>query len=110
MTDSRSLPHLRRCISGCTRDVSKRFFDSLNRPTPLLMPSSLHHPSSLLHSATMAVNDDKELVALVTWLQTFEVFSHRIVDGQNGKVALDTVLDALNNPATTRCVFREATF
>jgi hypothetical protein len=50
----------------------------------------------------METGSDTELVALVTWLQTFESFPHRIVDGSDGKIALETVLDALGSKATAR--------
>ena len=46
--------------------------------------------------------DDSELVALVTWLQTFPVFTHCIIDGHDGKIALDTVLDALGSLPVAR--------
>lgn len=44
----------------------------------------------------------QELAALVTWLQTFDSFSLKIVDGIKGKVATDSVLDALSGIQATR--------
>jgi hypothetical protein len=45
---------------------------------------------------------DTDVVGLVTWLQTFEVFPHRLVDGSIGPIAVDSVYDALSDTETAR--------
>ena len=50
-----------------------------------------------------------ELVALVSWLQTFPVFTLKIIDGKDGDIAEETVSESLSSLQASRYVTYQRT-
>ncbi|GKY90474.1 hypothetical protein MPSEU_000021200 [Mayamaea pseudoterrestris] len=59
-------------------------------------------------SSSNGTSETTDIVALVNWLQTFSSFTHRIVNGHDGEIALETVLDALGSQAVARSILKIA--
>lgn len=58
---------------------------------------------------SVAASQPQEFLCLVTWLQTFPVFTLKIIDGKDGEIAFDTVVDALSSLPASRCVLKNPT-
>jgi hypothetical protein len=49
-----------------------------------------------------AAGGSQDLQALVCWLQTFPVFDFKVIDGEDGEVAAETVFETLSSLEAAR--------